>query len=35
MQKKQIEHFLRTLGKPLVKFIIGLGELTSFIVKAL
>ena len=35
MQKKRVEHFLRTLGKPLVKFIIGLGDLSSFVIKAL
>ena len=35
MQKKRVEHFLRMLGKPLVKFIIGLGELSSFVIKAL
>ena len=35
MQKKRIENFLRTLGKPLVKFIISLGNLASFIVKSL
>lgn len=35
MQKKQIEHFLRTLGKPLVGFIIRLGELSTFILKSL
>ena len=35
MLQKHIETFLRTLGKPLVKFIISLGELTLFISKAL
>lgn len=34
MQKRKIEHFLRALGKPLANFIIRLGELTLFIVKA-
>lgn len=34
MLQKYIENFLRTLGKPLVKFIISLGELTLFILKA-
>ena len=35
MTRKQIENFLRTLGKPLVKFIISLGELSLFIIKSL
>jgi len=35
MQKKHIETFLRTLGKPLVKFIISFGELVLFIIKAI
>lgn len=35
MKKKTIENFLRTLGKPLVNFVISLGGLTSFILKAL
>jgi len=34
MQQKYIENFLSTLGKPLVKFIISLGELTLFVFKA-
>ena len=29
------EAFLRTLGKPLVKFLFSLGDLTAFIVKAI
>ncbi len=32
---KQIAHFLQTLGRPLVKFIISLGELSLFIVKSI
>lgn len=35
MLNRKIENFLRTLGKPLVSFIISLGQLTSFIFKAL
>ncbi len=35
MIAKQIENFLRTLGKPLLKFIISLGNLSFFILKAL
>lgn len=35
MLEKQIENFLRTLGKPLVKFVISLGELTLFVLKAI
>ena len=34
MQQKYLENFLRTLGKPLVKFIISFGELTLFILKS-
>lgn len=34
MFSKQIENFLRTLGKPLVKFTISFGELTLFILKS-
>ena len=33
--KKQFENFLRALGKPLVKFVIRLGELTQFVLRAL
>ncbi len=35
MLSKKIEQFLRALGKPLVKFIISLGQLSLFIVKSL
>lgn len=35
MKRNQVEKFLRTLGKPLVKFIVGLGELSLFIIKSL
>ncbi len=35
MQKKYVENFLRTLGKPLLKFIISLGELCLFILRSL
>ncbi len=35
MKKKQIENFLRALGKPLVKFIISFGEFSRFIFKSL
>ncbi len=34
-RKKQFESFLRTLGKPLIRFVIRLGELTRFVLKAL
>ena len=34
MVSKQIENFLRTLGKPLVLFVISLGKLAFFIVKS-
>lgn len=33
MLKKYVENFLRALGKPLVKFIISLGDLVLFILK--
>ena len=33
MLKRYVENFLRTLGKPLVKFIISLGDLVLFILK--
>lgn len=35
MLERKVENFLRTLGKPLVKFVISFGELTRFILKAL
>ncbi len=35
MLLKQIEQFLRTLGRPLVKFLISLGQLTLFIIKSI
>lgn len=34
MQKKYVENFLRTLGKPLLKFVISFGELCLFVFKA-
>ena len=34
-RQKQFENFLRALGKPLVKFIIRLGESTQFVLKAM
>jgi phospholipid/cholesterol/gamma-HCH transport system permease protein len=35
MLNRKAEHFLRVLGKPLVRFVIGLGEWTRFILRAL
>ncbi|MBR6327754.1 MAG: ABC transporter permease, partial [Alphaproteobacteria bacterium] len=34
MLSKQIENFLRALGKPLVAFLMSLGKLSVFIVRA-